>query len=148
MQIGFTGTQQGMSDKQKVTVASLLDVLTSADGGHVHHGDCIGADSEFHSLAQERGLRIEIHPPVNSSKRAFCKGDIEWPEYDYRARNQHIVNCADVLIATPALEHETQRSGTWMTIRMARRKGIPLLIVYPSGIISTHDAERLLSGRT
>lgn len=33
MEIGFTGTQQGMTESQLVAVGSLLDVLCK-DGGH------------------------------------------------------------------------------------------------------------------
>lgn len=134
MELGFTGTQRGMTERQAIAVASLLDVLTP-DGGHVHHGDCIGADAEFHALAVERGLRVEIHPPLNESKRAFCKGDILWPPYHYLTRNQHIVDHSEVLIAAPWEEQEQRRSGTWSTVRRARAKGIKVYLVFPSGHI-------------
>lgn len=133
MQIGFTGTQQGMTEEQKAAVDSLLDALCPS-GGRVHHGDCIGADAQFHELARaRRSLRIEVHPPRQSGKRAYCKGDVKWPAHDYRKRNQHIVNVCDVLIAAPRLDYEEQRSGTWMTVRMARRADKPVIIVYPDG---------------
>jgi hypothetical protein len=133
-QIGFTGTQTGMTKRQKAMVSSLLDVLCP-NGGHVHHGDCVGADEQFHAFASERDLRIEIHPPCVPSKRAFCKGDTLWPEYDYLKRNQHIVDCVQVLIATPNGYKETTRSGTWFTVRRARVKGIRILIVEPDGTL-------------
>jgi hypothetical protein len=80
-------------------------------------------------------MRIEIHPPVIPTKRAFKTGDILWPEYPYMERNQHIVDCADVLIATPSTSVEQLRSGTWATIRRARRKEIPVYLVHPDGKI-------------
>jgi len=133
MQLGFTGTQRGMTEDQHVAVESLMRVL---DIGHVHHGDCVGADADFHELAEARNARIEIHPPFDSEKRAWCKGDILWPEYDYMKRNQHIVDCSDVLIATPGEMSEVLRSGTWSTIRRARQKGIRIFIVTPDGHIN------------
>lgn len=134
MEIGFTGTQEGMTEHQQVAVASLLDVLCK-DGGHVHHGDCVGADAEFHAMAHDRGLRIEIHPPTNPEKRAFCKGDIRWPKYDYLTRNQHIVDSTHVLIATPRQEAEVMRSGTWYTVRRARAANLKIYLVLPNGHI-------------
>lgn len=135
MEIGFTGTQQGMTEDQKIAVASLLDVLCE-DGGHVHHGDCIGADAQFHELARSRGLRIELHPPIKADKRAFCAGaDIKWPKYDYLKRNQHIVNSVKALIATPSQETEVKRSGTWFTVRRARQARIKIYLILPNGHI-------------
>jgi len=133
-QVGFTGTQQGMTPPQHNAVASLLDVLCR-DGGHVHHGDCVGADAQFHDLARDRGFRVEVHPPKNMSKRAMCDPDILWPAYEYLERNQHIVDCVGTLIAAPKEHSEVMRSGTWATVRRARKKGISVFIVYPDGRI-------------
>jgi hypothetical protein len=38
-----------------------------------------------------------------------------------------------VVIACPFERTEQQRSGTWATVRMARKAGKPLVIVYPQG---------------
>jgi hypothetical protein len=141
MVIGFTGTQQGMTVEQATAVESLLDVL-GKDGAEVHHGDCIGADEEFHAFCNERGFRIVVHPPIDPAKRAFVKDRSEmWPAYDYRTRNGHIVRHSEVLIATPRLDHEERRSGTWMTIRMAKKAGKRILIVYPTGVIHETKAK-------
>jgi hypothetical protein len=121
-----------MTEDQRVAVESLLRVL---DASHVHHGDCIGADAEFHALAVARDARIEIHPPTDSSKRAWCKADTMWPDHGYMMRNQHIVDCSDTLIATPGEMEEVLRSGTWATIRRARHKHIRIYIVTPDGHI-------------
>jgi len=83
-----------------------------------------------------RVVRPMGHPPINPAKRAFCsltKGDLVWPQYEYLVRNQHIVNQADVLIATPGEFKEQRRSGTWSTVRKARAKGITVHIVTPDG---------------
>ncbi len=51
----------------------------------------------------------------------------------YLARNRDIVNAADVLIAGPGGMEEIMRSGTWATVRYARKKQKPVIIVYPNG---------------
>ena len=45
---------------------------------------------------------------------------------DHLARNDEMIHLADILIAFPPTAKEERRSGTWATIRRARRKGIPI----------------------
>jgi hypothetical protein len=74
-EIGFTGTQEGMSEKQR---SSLQQVLVGffADGARVfRHGDYVSADAQAHAIAKAIGFRVVIHPPSDDSKRAFCQGD-------------------------------------------------------------------------
>ncbi len=51
-------------------------------------------------------------------------------------RDKDIVNPAERMIAAPAGTTEELRSGTWATIRYARKKKVPLSIVWPDGTIS------------
>jgi hypothetical protein len=44
-------------------------------------------------------------------------------------RNRAIVAAVDVLVAAPLEDREVQRSGTWATVRSARRKGIPVVML-------------------
>ncbi len=44
-------------------------------------------------------------------------------------RNRDIVAAVSILIAAPETDIEEQRSGTWATVRYARKKGIPVVIV-------------------
>jgi hypothetical protein len=46
----------------------------------------------------------------------------------YMARNDALVDAADELWAFPESSTEAIRSGTWATIRRARKKGIPVYI--------------------
>lgn len=134
-QVGFTGTQRGMTEPQAVTVLRLLSSWTK---GWLHHGDCIGADAHAHWLARHVGWSVAIHPPVSSRKRAFCTGAAHvYDPLDYLARNRMIVTCCDVLLATPSQFTEQLRSGTWSTIRRARKERTPIVIVTPDGTART-----------
>jgi hypothetical protein len=95
-EIGFTGTQEGMSEKQR---SSLRQVLAGffADGARVfRHGDCVGADAQAHAIAKATGFRVVIHPPSDDSKRAFCQGDAVLTPRPYLVRNRHIVDASSV----------------------------------------------------
>ena len=52
-------------------------------------------------------------------------------------RNRDIVDACDVLIATPKDFVEELRSGTWATVRYARKQRKPLVIVWPNGETTT-----------
>ena len=129
MIIGFTGTQEGMTDNQHIQVQRLLH---TRDITEAHHGDCIGADSQFHDICKEKKYKIIIHPPLKSYKRSFKNGDIILPKKDYLDRNKDIVDDSEIMIGTPKGSEEL-RSGTWSTIRYAKRMKKELYIVYPNG---------------
>jgi hypothetical protein len=126
--LGFTGTRKGMTDKQKKLVRLFVENLGPVE---VHHGDCVGADSDFADITES--LKVVIHPPTNSSHRAWCCADIKRPPKPYIERNHDIVDDTDCLIATPDSFEEVLRSGTWATIRWAQKQKKPILIVYPNG---------------
>lgn len=134
MKIGFTGTQKGMTPKQKEAVVSFLH---KCPPDRVHHGDCIGADAEFDKLVHLNFPKclVIIHPPVDEGKRANCftEGDVVFKPAPYLKRNQHIVDLTDFLIATPKGVKEEVRSGTWATVRYARKKGKQIVIIWPDG---------------
>lgn len=122
--VGFTGTRKGMSDLQKERLETLLWALTSCGAQvELHHGDCIGADEEADSIAQKCHAIIHIHPPRIASNRAYCPGDVMYAEKSYLARNKDIVDACSLLVAAPYSNQEELRSGTWSTIRYARKTG-------------------------
>lgn len=140
MEIGFTGTQKGMSKEQYHVISTLLDdTMDTAGVEKVHHGMCVGADLAFHDLCRVKGLYIVGHPGVSKNgtpwNRAVCDVDEIEPEYPYLERNQHIVDACHLLIATPKEKQEELRSGTWATVRRARTAGKPLLVIDPNGTI-------------
>lgn len=139
MRIGFTGTQQGMSARQMDVLDALLQDIKM--DGHTlsvefHHGDCIGADEQAHRIAEMHGLYRIIHPPLDNSRRAWCKdAALVHEPRAYLDRNRDIVRASEILIATPAQEREMIRSGTWSTVRYARKLRRVRYIVMPNGYL-------------
>lgn len=128
---GFTGTREGMTTPQTV---ALLEVMRKKPI-YWHHGDCLGADEESHSLAVGLGMRVILHPPVSSSMRAFCKGHDSFPVKGFIARNHEIVDATASMVAAPASMVEQSRGGTWATVRYARGLRRPITIVFPDGSV-------------
>ncbi len=120
-----------MTDKQKLTVKALVGFLMPRE---VHHGDCLGADDEFHDIVEEiTKACIFVHPPRNSSNRAWRLGSYVFKTQPYLVRNDAIIASADLMLAVPFGFEERLRSGTWATIRHTRKAKKPLIIVWPDG---------------
>jgi hypothetical protein len=133
MIIGFTGTRDGMSDEQHAAITRLLQGAAAEGHVTVRHGDCVGADQEFHEIAQSLGLSIIIHPPKEQSLRAFCQGAEILPPKDYLARDRDIVSLSDSMLATP--KSRVKKGGTWYTIGVAQLVNKLCLVVFPDGLI-------------
>jgi len=99
----------------------------------------VGADAEAHDIAEEKGLFTVLHPPTNPTKRAFKKASRILMPFPYLVRNKHIVEQTHRLIATPGEKREKLRSGTWSTIRYARKLGRKIYIIFPDGAVSIED---------
>ena len=132
MKVGFTGTRAGMNDYQKNQVENLLyATMNPFDITEVHHGDCIGADTDFHNMCLGF-LPIVIHPS-NLLTRAWNEGAVRILEPKAPlVRDRDIVDSIDVLIATPRQCYEITRSGTWATVRYARKMHKLIYIIYPT----------------
>jgi hypothetical protein len=143
MIIGFTGTRAGIGTKQ---FHELLSVLNDIDDigliTEVHHGCCVGADAEFVTqilpkwMAHSRFESLLIHArPSNMpgmtdvvARRASTTVHHLKPPLE---RNKDIVVASEIMIACPEGE-EVVRSGTWSTIRYAKKRR-PIVIVMPDG---------------
>lgn len=126
MRVVFTGTQRGMSDDQHRAVDRWLH-RHKAEVSWYYHGGCIGADAQFHQLLHKHGelWKVTVEPSDIPAKMATLVGSgfailKPWPPLK---RNRHMVKVTDVLIATPFEQEEVLRSGTWATIRYARKAG-------------------------
>lgn len=139
MKLGFTGTRRGMTPAQRAGCIIHLQRLAPKE---LHHGDALGADAEMHAIAVEHDVRVVVHPPLTSAQRAFCESDVIRPELPFMTRNRAIVDETDVLLAAPhGPEAKAPRSGTWRTIRYARRSGKPVVIVHPDGESTSQEHE-------
>ncbi len=139
MKIGFTGTQVGMTKRQRMAFCMLIagHSIDHDSALEFHHGDCIGADAQAHEVVDRLGHKIVIHPPLDIRKAANCVGDDVWalvPQL-YLTRNKDIVDATELLIAAPKGPEEL-RSGTWSTVRYARRQGKQLQIIMPDGAVT------------
>lgn len=119
---------------------AVFDILIRHSGGWFHHGDCEESDHISHGIAREAGWSIGLHPPIDDRQRAFCEGDLVWPLKPFLDRNRDIVDVTMGLIAVPGGFEEELRSGTWSTVRYARRLGRPIKIVWPDGSVKEEPA--------
>ena len=124
MKIGFTGTRQGMSQNQKEQFVLKLFELGLTE---FHHGDCKGADAEAHDIVREffPNVYIVVHPPEITYTQAFRKGDEHRVPKAYIKRDKDIVDETEYLLGAPLTTEEIWRSGSWTTIRHARKTNKP-----------------------
>jgi len=133
--IAFTGTSDKVSAKQIWLLNAFCEKLDEYYGGEIelHHGDCINADAIAHAVAVSLDWDIVIHPPNIRTKRAFCNiGRIVkvHKPLPYLDRNHQMVDETVRLIAVPK-GLEIMRSGTWATVRYARKLKHPIKFIYP-----------------
>jgi len=134
--VGFTGSRHRITPAQIGVVASRLRMLRDDHGAdEFHHGDCVEADAAAAAVARKLGLRVIGHPPTNPRFRAWFPSDESDAPLPYLDRDRRIVEVSAVLIACPRTWVEEQRSGTWYTIRRARRARIGLMVYGPDGAL-------------
>lgn len=137
--IGFTGTQHGCLQKQLETLGGMLGHAFAAGIEWMENGDCIGADGQAGRLWKGLGLKISLRPCDMPKKRSFLPCDAASSPKPPLVRNRDIVDNCGILIATPGKPYEEQRSGTWATIRYARKLKRPIIIIWPDGSYSTEN---------
>lgn len=132
----FTGTRNGMTDKQRQSFRWLLHQFPSLQV--FVHGDCVGADADAHNIV------LQVLPedciwkfPSNHSTRAFTKGGVLADEPKHPLdRNITMVNKGNGLVACPKGYKEELRSGTWHAVRNARRSDKLIWIIWPDGSLT------------
>lgn len=134
MKLGMSGGRTGLSKEAKDI---LIKFIKNNKIVQVHHGDCIGSDKEFHDICVSHNIKTIIHPPDDNKLRSFCKGDVILSAKKYLERNHDIVDESVMIIAFPSTQTEVLRSGTWSTIRYAKKKNKKIFIVYPNGHTET-----------
>lgn len=150
MRIGFTGTRSVPDDRLSDVREFVL--RETVNGTEFTSGACVG----FDALAAAWCLSIRpwgvhrlcvpanrkqvdanvINEFVNVPHQFFTVVEFMPGGTDYRYRNTRIVQHADILVAVaeyPELHGKSTRSGTWQTVRIARREGTPVreFVIHP-----------------
>ena len=134
--VGFTGTRQGMTPYQMNSLEACLQFAFDGPGSEFHHGLCIGADDEAAQIAYAVGYKIIAHPGIvhPSKSGSFAHNDQVLERKLPLIRNHDIVDAVNELYAAPKESREVLRSGTWATIRYARKRGIYIAVLDPACI--------------
>ncbi len=138
MKVGFIGTRAGLTCEQH---SALMALLKSMAIDEWHFGCCIGADEEAADICFELDPRPKIvgHPPTNTklmSRWAHYQSIVMLPPEPYLIRNARIVDDTDMLVACPKGDGmDEMRSGTWATIRLAKKLKKPITILFPDGAV-------------
>lgn len=140
MKIGFTGPRKGMTIPQKYRLADILNNM-GQDGVSIdefHHGDCRGSDEEAFEIAEHLGWATIAHPSTLKRWNAYTKSDLIMPPQPPLYRNKIIVETVNLLVATPCTP-EILRSGTWSTVRYARKQERSIWIIHRDGTEERED---------
>jgi predicted Rossmann-fold nucleotide-binding protein len=143
--IGFTGSR----GTTPMDVPLIMQVIRDLpDDAKVVTGGCIGADALVAEFAHMAGIPVHTILPWDRSRV-----DPEWGQWattyeempkgtTYRDRNLMIVEKSQALIAFakhPEDDPRSTRSGTWMTVRLARLRNLPIKVYL------LHTATRVLN---
>ena len=139
MRLAFTGTRAGMTVPQMEVIEDLLRNRTEwkAHG----NGLCLGADTQMFTLVlnlrpdmARKGFPSDI--PTAQARHYYDQCHELDPIRPPLERNQVMVDWATgggLLLATPKEKVEQLRSGTWATVRYARKADLPIIFVFPDG---------------
>lgn len=146
IRLGVTGTRELPTEPQEYHLGLLIHTairLTSGDRVF-HHGCAIGTDETAHQYALSiPGILIHGHPGYGANFTTAYRMKIRPDEFTtihqakrYGERNHDIIRAVNLLIACPLHpEHDPRsaRSGTWQTVRLARRSRVPAIIISSNG---------------
>ena len=135
IKLGFTGSRTGLTFEQKTQIALEVRMFNPILG---IHGDCIGSDYDFDCILRDLEINRKARPCNLRNQRAFCEVQESVKPKDPLVRNRDIVNESDIMFAAPNSKEEITRSGTWSTIRYAKKIKKNLIIFYPDGTRSVY----------
>lgn len=124
--VAFTGSRERTTDAPAI----VYDMLATLDPA-IHTivtGGCVGVDALVAELAYNMGFRVYTVLPGDKRlvdpQHTMWAHAVEDAQYTYRQRNERMVVLSSRLFALPAHPEyapQSQRSGTWQTVRMGRR---------------------------
>lgn len=138
-EIGFSGSREGMTKRQKLMVHFCFKDFAPST---FHHGDCVGSDESAHRLyiTHSNDTLVHIHHASGLDRyKAHCRADINHPAKPPLERNHDIVDASDIMLFTPKEDQPVLRSGTWATFRYALSLGKPMVLIQPSGHAIFYD---------
>lgn len=131
MRYSVTGTLNVQTDAQWDIIDRAIQCLT-----HVHTfntGGAYGVDSIAARLAAKRhpqAFHILYYPEGYDWNTGLMQEAFWWHTWavagGYMKRNDALVYWSNVLLAFPETAEEVQRSGTWATVRRARKVNKPI----------------------
>ena len=159
--VGITGRSNDVPPPQWQGLRDILIYLHNAGARDLHHGMCQGGDHAAHQIAvtlndgmprSNDRWQIHGHPGVNGRGEVWKRMPVDDPfefatvELDrpFMDRNHVIVYRTRTLVALPRFPEGhggSRRSGTWATVRMARRLGRQIIYVLPDGTITEKAPE-------
>lgn len=148
-EFGVTGSRHGSEGQQYLALKFMIEYLHESGLYIMHHGKAKGVDAEAHWIAKRlraAGMKVVIHPPDNARWRDdTLPVESSWirelPPAGYHERDRQIAMASAVLVAVPEfpeLDERSKRSGTWLTVRYARRYARQVYWCDKDG--SIHDA--------
>lgn len=124
LRVGFTGSRGPVDLVAREWLSMTLTKLQKV-GSELLHGSAVGADDCARTIARRVGFVTIAYPSTLRNYLAVGHDDVTRPPRAPLDRNHTIVDLCDVLVAVPD-QPEHLRSGTWATVRYARRRGIPI----------------------
>jgi hypothetical protein len=158
---GFSGTREGMSTAQYLTLLQVLRQVTV-----LHHGGYRGADTQTHWLFRhlhgrpgptDGGRIIVVHPAImgayTPAQRLLEDADVVKEPRPPLERDRAIVDAVAWLSIAPLWPRDhsrSRRSGTWHTARYALDQGKPVLEITRGGETHwlTNGGRRRPAGRS
>lgn len=129
----FTGTRNPPPSAKNTVRLYLMTLDPEVD--ELVIGCCIGVDTIVGEEGHKLGFQVHGVVPANRSQVPpywidFCTSWEFMPkDTDYMDRNQRIVDISTDLTAFPLDAVEHQRSGTWATVRRARKASKSVIII-------------------
>lgn len=122
MKVGFTGTRAGMSPRQIDQLLLVLGVFGLPRGQEFHYGTHKHAQLKSDKLAARLAADYGFVPVPHGADAG-----------EELTRDAALVAAIDILIAAPIRDKEELRSGTWATVRYARMRRIPVVMLSRGG---------------
>lgn len=136
--VGFTGTARApLPHCQNQELRRVLNQLRGEGYRWLGTGMARHSDAQANTLARRQGYATRGYPMTGNPHPPLFF--VDWKQYAKPplVRDDDIAIDCDVLVACPAgTEASLPRSGTWATIRRARKLSRKIIIIWPDGSVT------------